>query len=61
VVDNVVREGRLIDADSDDPDTKGMRRLIEQMGADRRLSATVIQTVGVKDWDGFAFALVIGT
>jgi len=36
VVDNVVREGRLIDADSDDPDTKGMRRLIEQMGADRR-------------------------
>ena len=36
VVDNVVRQGRLIDTDSDDPDTEGMRRLIEQMGADRR-------------------------
>jgi predicted O-methyltransferase YrrM len=61
VVDNVVRQGRLIDPDSDDPDSKGMRRLIEQMGADRRLSATVIQTVGVKGWDGFAFALVVGS
>ena len=51
----------LIDPDSDDPDTKGMRRLIEQMGADPGLSATVIQTVGVKGWDGFAFALVLET
>ena len=61
VVDNVVRQGRLTDSDSDDPDTQGMRRLIEQMGADRRLTTTVIQTVGVKGWDGFAFALVVGT
>jgi predicted O-methyltransferase YrrM len=61
VVDNVVRQGRLIDPDSDDPDTKGMRRLIEEMGDDPGLSATVIQTVGVKGWDGFAFALVLET
>jgi predicted O-methyltransferase YrrM len=61
VVDNVVRQGRLIDADSDDPDTQGMRRLIEEMGADPGLGATVIQTVGVKGWDGFAFALVVET
>ncbi|MFZ2033877.1 MAG: O-methyltransferase [Candidatus Dormiibacterota bacterium] len=61
VVDNVVRQGRLIDAESDDPDTQGMRRLIEEMGADPGLSATVIQTVGVKGWDGFAFALVVET
>ena len=61
VVDNVVRQGRLIDADSDDPDTQGMRRLIEEMGADPGLRATVIQTVGVKGWDGFAFALVVET
>jgi predicted O-methyltransferase YrrM len=60
VVDNVVRQGKLIDTDSDDPDAEGMRRLIEQMGADRRIAPAVIQTVGVKGWDGFAFALVVG-
>src|SRR5580704_12065062 len=59
VVDNVVRQGKLIDTESDDPDAEGMRRLIEQMGADRRLSPAMIQTVGVKGWDGFAFALVL--
>jgi predicted O-methyltransferase YrrM len=59
VVDNLVRQGKLIDTESSDPDTAGMRRLIEQMGADRRLAPAVIQTVGVKGWDGFAFALVV--
>jgi len=58
VVDNVVRQGKLIDLESEDPDAHGMRLLIEQMGADRRLAPAVIQTVGVKGWDGFAFALV---
>jgi len=58
VVDNVVRQGKLIDTGSDDPDADGMRRLIEQMGADGRIVPAVIQTVGVKGWDGFAFALV---
>ena len=59
VVDNVVRQGKLIDSESEDPDAAGMRRLIEQMGADRRVVPAVIQTVGVKGWDGFAFALVV--
>jgi predicted O-methyltransferase YrrM len=59
VVDNVVRQGKLVDTESSDPDTVGMRRLIEQMGADRRVAPAVIQTVGVKGWDGFAFALVL--
>ncbi|HEV3274005.1 MAG TPA: O-methyltransferase [Candidatus Dormibacteraeota bacterium] len=59
VVDNVVRKGKLIDTESEDPDAEGMRRLIEQMGADRRVVPAVIQTVGVKGWDGFAFALVV--
>jgi predicted O-methyltransferase YrrM len=59
VVDNVVRQGKLIDTESEDPDAVGMRRLIEQMGADRRVVPAVIQTVGVKGWDGFAFALVV--
>jgi predicted O-methyltransferase YrrM len=59
VVDNVVRQGKLIDTESEDPDAEGMRRLIEQMGSDRRVAPAVIQTVGVKGWDGFAFALVV--
>lgn len=59
VVDNVVRQGKLIDTETEDPDAEGMRRLIEQMGSDRRVAPAVIQTVGVKGWDGFAFALVV--
>jgi predicted O-methyltransferase YrrM len=55
----VVRQGKLIETQSNDPDTDGMRRLIEQMGADRRITPAVIQTVGVKGWDGFALALVL--
>jgi predicted O-methyltransferase YrrM len=61
VVDNVVRQGRLIETGGGNPDAEGMRRLIEQMGADRRIVPAAIQTVGVKGWDGFAFALVIGS
>ncbi len=60
IVDNVVRQGRLIDFERDDPDSAGMRQLLEQMAADRRIIPAVIQTVGVKDWDGYAFALVVG-
>lgn len=60
VVDNVVRDGKLIDLENDDPNAAGMRTLIEQMAADRRITPAVIQTVGVKGWDGFAFALVTG-
>lgn len=61
VVDNVVRQGKLIDLESDDPDADGMRQLIEQMAAERRITPAVIQTVGVKGWDGFAFALVVAS
>jgi predicted O-methyltransferase YrrM len=58
VVDNVVRHGRLIDTQNDDADAAGMRRLMERMAADPRITPAVIQTVGVKGWDGLAFALV---
>jgi predicted O-methyltransferase YrrM len=61
VVDNVVRQGKLIDTEGTDPDSEGMRHLIEQMGADRRLAPAVMQNVGVKGWDGMAFALVVGS
>lgn len=59
VVDNVIRHGRLIDTKSDDPGAAGMRRLMESMAADPRITPAVIQTVGVKGWDGVAFALVL--
>ena len=58
VVDNVVRGGGVLDAGSDDPDVRGMRRLLEMLAADPRVDATAIQTVGGKGHDGFALALV---
>ncbi len=61
VADNVVREGGVADANNPDPSVRGMRRLLEQMSAARRVSATVIQTVGAKGYDGFAIAVVSGS
>lgn len=58
VVDNVVRHGMIIDTESDDPNAAAMRRLLENMAADARITPAVIQTVGAKGWDGLAFALV---
>ena len=60
VIDNVVREGKVTDASNADPDVKGTRRALEMMAAEPRVTATAIQTVGVKGWDGFAIALVTG-
>jgi len=59
VVDNVVREGRVIDAKSRDVNVLGVRRLNEMIAAEPRVSATAIQTVGSKGYDGFAVALVL--
>jgi predicted O-methyltransferase YrrM len=59
VVDNVVRDGEVADARSTDSDVVGVRRMFEAMARERRLSATAIQTVGAKGWDGFALALVL--
>ena len=58
VVDNVVREGEVADAASRDPDVVGVRRMFELIAREKRLSATAIQTVGLKGWDGFALAIV---
>jgi predicted O-methyltransferase YrrM len=54
VVDNVVRNGAVLDADSSDPSVQGVRRFIELLGAEADVSGTVIQTVGIKGYDGFA-------
>jgi predicted O-methyltransferase YrrM len=58
IVDNVVRDGEIIDAESDDPSVQGVRRFMVQVAGDARVKATVVQTVGAKGYDGFAIALV---
>ncbi len=58
VADNVVRDGTLADEGSDDPVVQAQRRLHEMLGAEPRLSATTIQTVGAKGYDGFTIVLV---
>jgi predicted O-methyltransferase YrrM len=59
VVDNIVRQGRVIDAKSTDPDIQGTQRCLEMMASNPRLSAFAMQTVGVKGLDGFAMAIVV--
>lgn len=60
IVDNVVREGRVLDAASADTMVQGTRRLYDYLASERRLDATAVQTVGSKGWDGFVLALVKG-
>jgi predicted O-methyltransferase YrrM len=59
VADNVVRKGALLDSDSNDANVQGMRRMLDIIAADRRASATAIQTVGSKGYDGFVLARVM--
>jgi predicted O-methyltransferase YrrM len=58
IVDNVVRDGAVVDAGSSDPSVRGVRRFIEMAASDAEVSGTVIQTVGIKGYDGFAIFLV---
>jgi len=58
IVDNVVRKGAVIDSASEDVNVKGVRRFNERLKTDARVSATMVQTVSAKGYDGFAMALV---
>jgi predicted O-methyltransferase YrrM len=58
IVDNVIRDGKVVDAKSDDADIQGTRAMFELVGKEPRLSATAIQTVGGKGHDGFVIAVV---
>lgn len=60
VGDNVVREGKVIDGGSNDPNVQGIRRFSELLAGNPRISATAIQTVGSKGYDGFAIGVVKG-
>ncbi len=59
IADNIVRDGAVADGASSDVNVQGVRRFNEQLAADPRVSAAIVQTVGSKGYDGFAFALVI--
>jgi predicted O-methyltransferase YrrM len=59
IVDNVARRGEILDADSTDPNVLGVHRLAELVAAERRVSATALQTVGSKGHDGFLAARVL--
>ncbi|HTW44416.1 MAG TPA: O-methyltransferase [Acidobacteriaceae bacterium] len=56
--DNVVRDGKVIDAADTDPSVQGVRRMNEIIAGEQRLTATAIQTVGSKGYDGFMIAIV---
>lgn len=58
IADNVVRNGAIIDAHSSDLNVQGIRRFLAALAAEPRVTATVLQTVGIKGYDGWAIALV---
>jgi predicted O-methyltransferase YrrM len=58
IADNVVREGVVLDAKSKDADIQGIRRFLEMVGKEKRVSGTALQTVSTKNYDGFALVLV---
>ncbi len=60
VGDNVVRGGAVSDPNSMDPNVRGVREFVDLIAAEPRLTATAIQTVGEKGWDGFILARVAG-
>ena len=60
VVDNVVRKGAVLDASSSDSNVLGVRRFNERLSQTKNVSATTLQTVGSKGYDGLTLALVLG-
>ena len=58
IVDNVVRNGRILDPAEGDTQARAVRDALAMMGADPRLEAAALQTLGVKGWDGLAIARV---
>jgi predicted O-methyltransferase YrrM len=59
IVDNTVREGEIVNLDNKNPSVEGTRKLYEYISQEKRLSATALQTVGSKGYDGFVLALVL--
>lgn len=60
ICDNVVRDGEVLQKNSDDENVLGIRQFNELVAANPRLEATALQTVGIKGYDGFMIAVVTG-
>jgi len=58
VADNVIRDGAIVDPATEDPKVRGVRKFFDRIAVSDRLTATAIQTVGSKGYDGFAIAIV---
>ena len=61
IVDNVIRQGAVADSTSTDLNVRGIQRFNRAVAAESRVTATAIQTVGSKGYDGFALVLVTGS
>jgi predicted O-methyltransferase YrrM len=59
VADNIVRDGKVVEPNNADPRIRGVRQFLEKLAAEPCLSATALQTVGAKGYDGFAIAVVL--
>ena len=58
IADNVIRDGKVLDPNHDDPMVKGAQRFNQALAANRHVSATILQTIGIKEYDGMAIAIV---
>jgi len=58
ICDNVIREGKVLDEHSDDDRVVGVQRFNKMLGSNQLVTATILQTVGVKEYDGMAIAVV---
>ena len=56
--DNVIRDGEVINAESEDPRVQGVRQFYDLLAEEKRITATAIQTVGQKGYDGFVLGVV---
>lgn len=59
IADNVVRDGKVVDAKTDDPHVRGVQRYLELAAKEPRLSTTAIPTVGTRGYDGFSISVVL--
>ncbi|HTQ63709.1 MAG TPA: O-methyltransferase [Puia sp.] len=58
IADNVIREGKVLDKNSKDEMVTGVQRFNKLLGVNKEVTATIMQTVGLKEWDGMALAIV---
>ena len=57
IFDNVIREGKVLDNNSTDEKVKGVQRLNKMLSDNKNVTATILQTVGAKEYDGVAIAV----